>query len=234
MAGLQRSTEMNPILILVFLVGSLCQCLAVVVSQPVSVGAFVRNSTGFDLNEDSIDDLLFGGSGFICTADVPTSSCTGRLAILGSDSVEFLLSVDDRDFAIPLSDGSTLTENPDQGSWGNPENGRLSISVTMSQRFPDTDPYRNELLDLERYLIGFRIINESGMYRYGWLDVDLQGSVVDLDGSILGQVPSLFARTLHLESLPGQSVQIAAVPELSSSCLMLASIVLLCSSRRRG
>ena len=218
----------------------LCSLVAVssgegaIVTSPVGVAAYGFSSATYDLDRDGTNDLTFGGGGTICTHDIPVSGCTSRLAILGGDRIEFLLDPTIDNFGIVLNNGFVLDSDPVAGIWGSASGGRFDLGLRTSQRFPDREPFRPELMGLDHYLLGFRIQDSDDSYRYGWIDIQLQGDVIDLDGTVLGPWPTLYVREFHLEESADEPVTVVSVPEPRIYLFMTIAFIALFGRRHRN
>lgn len=205
-----------------------------IVTVPIEVSAYGFSSASYDLDRDGVDDLTFGGGGTICTDDIPVSACTSRLAILGGDRIEFLLDPAIDNFGLALNDGFILNADSAGGIWDGASGGRFDLRLRTSQRIPDREPFRSELMGLDRYLLGFRIGDPNGSYRYGWIDIQLQAELIDIDGTALGRWPMLYAREFHVGELADQSVTVVSVPEPRVGLFIAIACIALVARRDRS
>ena len=233
-AFLKRSTQMRISLTVLWSLVAVSSGEGAIVTSPVEVSAHGFLSASYDLDRDGVDDLTFGGGGTICTHDIPVSGCTSRLAILGGDRIEFLLEPAIDNFGMALNDGFILNSDPVAGIWGGAPGGRFELGLRTSQRFPDREPFRPELMGLDHYLLGFRIRDSEESHRYGWINIQLQGDVIDLDGTVLGQWPTLYVTEFYLEELPDEPVTVVSVPEPRMCLFITIAFIALLGGRHRN
>jgi len=187
---------------------------ASVIRMPVTTGPF-GGSQIFTLTDNTGATIALNGRN-VCTRDIPSSSCSTSIIVTGGAAVEFLLS--DGGAVLSLSGGDVLSSQPETGSWGANILNRYEFLISRSSLRNGTfTPLNNE------YIIGFRVSESDGNYRYGWLESNPHFSGL---GAIFD--------TLVLSDGVTDSLVVTPIPEPTSSLLIaIGASTLAWRTRRR-
>ncbi|HEY1170306.1 MAG TPA: hypothetical protein VGH19_02945 [Verrucomicrobiae bacterium] len=124
-------------------------------------------STPIDFDRDGEADVSFSGGGFLCTADVPTSSCS--ISYTGIPlSTNSLLCVGDQ-FAV-LSAGALIGDSTGDTAW----RGYASASLARYHMnlIQNTNTWHGPLSITKEGYLGVQFHSSSGRH-YGWVRVRL-------------------------------------------------------------
>ena len=193
-------------IIILAVLTSTASAQAALLRLPIRVSPF-GGSQSFQLTDNTGASISVSGE-TICTRDIPVSACISSTIVRGGGRVEFLIS--DSGSAVNLSFGDLLSSQPDNGTWGTSLLNRYDFLSSRSS--PRDGTFSSES---SGFLIGFRVVEDDGDYRYGWIDTQS-------DSEAFG--------TLSFSEVRADSLTVTPVPE--SSTALLAGLAALTLNRR--
>lgn len=152
-------------------------------SLPFQYGASEPGDASLDLDRDGMPDFSFQLGYFVCTADTPTSGCSGPFYVmpLGTNAILKRFS---QATILPF-DALIDSPPPTNSTWSNPDQSATVATFYISERYRTSGLY-GPLADAGVGYLGVRFYAADGLH-YGWVRVRIAPFVAVADWAYEGR-----------------------------------------------